>query len=67
MSFFWVGHFEFFFEKKYFFFALFPWKSAEIYMVEWMGQNFDLSLVSRKFLAMRNIALYSVPETIKAL
>ena len=32
-------------------------------MVEWMGQNFDLSLVSRKFLAMRNIALYSVPAT----
>ena len=27
-------------------------------MVEWMGQTF--SLVSRKFLAMRNIALYSV-------
>ena len=32
-------------------------------MVEWMGQNFDVFLVSRKFLAMRNIKLYSVsPE-----
>ena len=30
-------------------------------MVEWMGRNFFMfSLISRKFLAMRNIALYSV-------
>ena len=29
-------------------------------MVEWMGQILMFSLVSRKFLAMRNIALYSV-------
>ena len=29
-------------------------------MVEWMGRNFVFSLVSRKFLAMRNIVLYSV-------
>ena len=35
---FWI----FFFEKKNFFFALFPWKSAQIYMVEWMGWNFDV-------------------------
>ena len=33
---------NFFFEKKKFFFASFPWKSAQIYMVEWMGQNFDV-------------------------
>ena len=24
------------------FFASFPWKPAQIYMVEWMGQNFDV-------------------------
>ena len=37
-AFFWVGHFEFFFrKKKIFFFASFPWKLAQIYMVEWMG------------------------------
>ena len=29
-------------------------------MVDWMGQNFDVFLVSRKFLGVRNIALYSV-------
>ena len=33
---------DFFFRKKIFFFASFPWKSAQIYMVEWMGQNFDV-------------------------
>ena len=35
--------------------ASFPSKSVQIYTVEWM-----FSLVSRKFLAMRNITLYSV-------
>ena len=61
MNFFWVGHFEFFFSKKKKFFASFPWKLAQIYMVEWMGRwVLMFSLVSRKFLAMRNIALYSV-------
>ena len=35
-------------QKKIFFFekkkknASFPWKSAQIYMVEWMGRNFDV-------------------------
>ena len=29
-------------------------------MVEWMGQNFDVFPGFRNFLAMRNIALYSV-------
>ena len=33
---------NFFFEKKKKIFASFPWKSAQIYMVEWMGQNFDV-------------------------
>ena len=41
MSFFWVGHFEFFF-SNFFFFASFPLKSVQIYMVEWMGRNFDV-------------------------
>ena len=34
-------------------------------MVEWMGQNLMFSLVSRKFLAMRNIVLYSVPYHVR--
>ena len=51
-----------FFRKKNFFFASFPWKSAQIYMVEWMDEILMFSLVSRKFLAMRNIVLYSVPN-----
>ena len=33
---------NFFFEKKKFFFPSFPWKSAQIYMVEWMGRNIDV-------------------------
>ena len=33
---------NFFFVKNNIFFASFPWKSAQIYMVEWMGQNFDV-------------------------
>ena len=36
------GHFGFFFKKKNFFFALFSWKSVQIFMVEWMGWNFDV-------------------------
>ena len=31
-----------FFSKKKKKIASFPWKSAQIYMVEWMGRNFDL-------------------------
>ena len=42
------------------FFASFILKSVQIFMVEWMGRNFDVFLVSRKFHAMRNITLYSV-------
>ena len=34
--------FWFFFSKNYFLFASFLWKSAQIYMVEWMGRNFDV-------------------------
>ena len=33
---------NFFFEKKKKNFASFPLKSAQIYMVEWMGPNFDV-------------------------
>ena len=42
------GHFwktailDFFFQKKKIFFASFSWKSVQIYMVEWMGWNFDV-------------------------
>ena len=36
------GHFGYFFKKKNFFFASFSWKSVQIYMVEWMGWNFDV-------------------------
>ena len=35
-------------------------------MVEWMGRNFDIFPGFRKFLAMRNIALYSVGSLIKS-
>ena len=39
-QFFWVGHFENFF-AKFFFFASFPWKLVNIYRIARMGQNFD--------------------------
>ena len=45
---FWI----FFFEKKKYF-ASFPWKSAQIYMVEWMGRNFDV------FPGFQNIPCYA--------
>ena len=45
-QFFWVGHFVFFFQKR-FFFALSPWKSVKICRVEWMGQNFKRMLLAK--------------------
>ena len=33
-------------------------------MVEWMGRNLTFSLVFMKFLAMRNITLYSVCQLV---
>ena len=61
MSFFWVGHFEFFFsEKKIFSFASFPWKSAQIYMVEWMGRNFDVFPGFQKISLLCVILRYTV-------
>ena len=53
-----IGYFEFFFGS-------FSWKSVQICMVEWMGQNLTFSLVFMKFLAMCNITLYSVTCNIK--
>ena len=41
MTFFWVGHFEFFFFKKKFFFASLPWKLVNIYRLARMCRNFD--------------------------
>ena len=41
-AFFELAILNFFFKKKNFFFASFPWKSAQIYMVEWMGRNFNV-------------------------
>ena len=35
---FWI----FFSKKNNFFFASFPWKLAQIYMVEWIGRNFNV-------------------------
>ena len=56
------------FLQKKFFFASFSWKSVQICMVDWMGQNFDVFPVSSKFLAMLNKTLYSVgPYTSEAL
>ena len=57
-QFFWVGHFGFFFFKL-FFVCLIPMKTATNY-VNWWDSILMLSLVSSKFLAMRNITLYSV-------
>ena len=37
-----------------------PWKSVQIYMVEWIGRNFDVFHGFQKFLAMRNITLWNV-------
>ena len=42
LSFFESAILNFFFQKKNFFFASFPLKSVQIYMVEWMGRNFDV-------------------------
>ena len=39
MTFFSVGHFDFFF--KNFFFASFPWKLVKVYWLARVGQNFD--------------------------
>ena len=39
MSFFWVGNFEFFFQKKIFF-ASSPWKLVTNFVLELMGLNF---------------------------
>ena len=41
MTFFWVGHFEFFFAKKKKKFASSPWKLVTNYVLEWMGLNFQ--------------------------
>ena len=41
LSFFWVGHFEFFFPKKKFFFASFLFKLVTIYGIPRIFQNFD--------------------------
>ena len=41
MTFFWVGHFEFFFCKKKKNFASSPWKLVTNYVLEWMGLNFQ--------------------------
>ena len=54
MSFFWVGHFDFFFFEKHFFFASFPWKPAQIYMggskfwcFPWFPENSSLCVILR--------------------
>ena len=64
MSFFWVGHFEFFFSKKKKKILLHSHENQPklIWQNGWV-KILMFSLVSRKFLAMRNIALYSVNET----
>ena len=48
----WIGDFEnlsffesaisIFFQRIFFFFASFPWKLVQMYMVEWMGRIFDV-------------------------
>ena len=57
-QFFWFGHFEFFLQKENLFFCFLPVKiSPNLY--GWV-EILMLFLMSRKFLAMRNNALYSV-------
>ena len=60
MHFFWVGHFEFFFSKKKFFFAFFPWKLVKVYWLARMGQNFDQAKCDNNFGLMPNILKGSV-------
>ena len=49
-----IGHFEFCSSKKKNVFAWFSWKSVQICMVEWMGQNFDV------FPAFQEISCYAL-------
>ena len=42
LSFFESAILNFFFQKKYFFFASSPWKLVTNYVLEWMGLNFDV-------------------------
>ena len=60
LIFFWVGHFEFLF-LQFFSYFLHPHKNLSNFLGQqgWV-KNFMFSLVSSKFLAMRNISLYSV-------
>ena len=61
MHFFWVGHFEFFFQKN-FFFAFFPWKLVKVYWLARMAQNFDQAKCDNTFWPMPNILKGSVTE-----
>ena len=60
MHFFWVGHFDFFFQKKKGFFASFPWKHGKGYLLARMGQNFDQAKRDNTFWPMPNILTGSV-------
>ena len=58
-----IGHFEFFSSKKNFFFLLDSYENQSkfVWYNGWV-KILMFSLVSRKFLAMRNITLCSVPN-----
>ena len=47
------GHFGFFFQKRKTVFASFSWKLVQIYMVEWIGWNFDV------FFGFQKISCYA--------
>ena len=56
---------NFFFQKKKFFFAFFPWKLVKVYWLARMAQNFDQAKCDNTFWPMPNILKGSVPMNIQ--
>ena len=54
---------NFFFQKKKFFFAFFPWKLVKVYWLARMGQNFEQVKRDNTFWPMPNILKGSVAES----
>ena len=65
MSFFWVGHFEFFFRKKNFFFCFIPMKispnlygrmdGSKFWCFPWFPENSSLCVILRYTVYIRNV------------
>ena len=54
---------NFFFRKKKFFFAFFPWKQVKVYWLARMGQNFDQGTNDSTFWPRPNILKGSVSDS----